>query len=110
MAGNIVAATSSTAGYTIGSAAGNVFLPGNAASSYLAIAIPAFYNSKTTWDATPPASNTSSITAAGAGGAIEDGNFLVTLDSLIAGRWSGISYKIYLTPIPTTFGSTLKIF
>ena len=110
VAGNIVAATSSTAGYTIGSAAGNVFLPGNAASSYLAIAIPAFYNSKTTWDATPPASNTSSITAAGAGGAIEDGNFLVTLDSLIAGRWSGISYKIYLTPIPTTFGSTLKIF
>jgi hypothetical protein len=110
VAGNIGPATSSAAGYTIGSAAGNVLLPGNAASSYLAIAIPAFYNSKTTWDATPPASNTSTITAQGAGGAIEDGNFLITLDSLVPGRWSGVSYKVYLTPIATTFGPTLKIF
>ena len=107
VAGNIAAATASTAGYTIGSAAGNVFLPGNVASSFLAIGIPAFYNVKTNWFV--DSFSASTILPVGSGSAIE-GTFTVTLDSLVAGRWSSVDYKIYLTPIAVTFGSTLKIF
>ena len=107
VAGNIGPATPTTAGYTIGSAAGNVFLPGNVNSSFLAIGIPAFYNVKTNWFV--DSFSASTILAPGAGSAIE-GTFPIALDSLVAGRWSGVSYKIYLTPIAVTFGPTLKIF